>query len=60
MALRRPKASYPPQMPTQSQEPVYRYASLKELMDSIFINMPNLTDAPKEVLFQNYLYAPLM
>ena len=29
-------------------------------MDSVTGDMPYLTDIPKEVLFQNYLYKPWM
>ena len=56
-ALRKPEASFPFQIPTQSQYPVYESATLEELMESMFGYMQDLIDIPKEVLFQNYLYA---
>ena len=60
MAPRRPGASYPSQIPTQPQEPVYEPATLEELMDSMFSDMPNLVNISKEVFFQNWLYTPWM
>ena len=60
MSLTRPEASYPSQIPAQLQEPVYESATLEELMDIMFSNMPNIITIPKEVLIQNYLYAPWM
>ena len=60
MAPRWPEANYPSQMPTQLQEPVYESATLKESKDSLFSDMPNLINVPKEVFFQNYLYTPWM
>ena len=60
MALRRPEDSYPSQVPTQLQEHVYESVTLKEPMGSMFSDMPNLINVPKEMLFQNYLYTPWM
>ena len=58
MSLRKPETSYPSQIPTQLQEPVYKSATLEGPMDSMISDMPNLIDVPKEVLFQNYLDTP--
>ena len=60
MALRKPEASYPSQIHTTPQEPVYKSAILEKPMDSMFSDMPDLTDTPEKVLFPNYLYAPWM
>ena len=40
MAPRKPRGSYPSQIPTQLQEPVCESATLEELMDSMFSDMP--------------------
>ena len=56
MAPRKPETSYPSQIPIKPQEPIYESATLEEPMDSMISDIPNLTDIPKEVFFQNYLY----
>ena len=47
--------SYPSQILNPSQEPINETISQDELMDSMDSDKPNLTDVPKEVLFQDYL-----
>ena len=54
------QTSYPSQIPTQLQGPVYESATLEKPIDSVISDMLNLINDPKEVLFQNYLYAPWM
>ena len=60
MAPRKPEISYPSQIHIQLQEPVYESATLEEPLESIIRDMPNLINIPKDMLFQNYLYAPWM